>query len=645
MRGAIRPRILTFRLADPTLREMARIDHGDGWYYRTPRWGRTAAGTPVLFAIGWDAQGEAVVRFQRDGSDRKIVERRDAIAGLVRQDGPPTVAEDSAHVDTARRAGWSVRIERKNGRSRVIANDVVIFDAFGTAAAPTVAPAPGGAWVAFHHNVREDTGEPDLVKWIALRFITDDAEVFEPEASMTDRDRDRQGEEQGFEYPELVVGEDGALALFGRGSHAFFRQDLNAEGFSSRRALGEVGWGCRGRWVSALVDDGRVLLARRVKGGIAIDEAPLPTGEAPALRAARVVLPTKPHRDVPPRPTGPDPAARDGRRTLFGDIHQHSAHSDGCGAADEPYLRARYVYGDDFGALTDHESFIGKRIGPGEWRYLCDVADRHDEPGRFATLIAYEWTGRRFPGPGHKVVYMPEAGGEIVSRDDVREGADLIARIKALGGFAVPHHVGWTGANEEAHDPEGQPVWEICSCHGCYLSADHPLGSRGSDLLDQMVDAVMARGRRFGFIACSDGHGLLFHHGVGRKRDPFRCGLTAVQAKDCTRPAILSAIRERRCYATSGVPILLDLRVAGAPMGAEIQADGPVEARAIARCASPIASIVLIGPDGAIASSAGDGAHALSVEGRVPHGWVYARVLQEDGEMAWSSPVFIDPRG
>src|SRR5204862_48122 len=162
-------------------------------------------------------------------------------------------------------------------------------------------------------------------------------------------------------------------------------------------------------------------------------------------------------------------------------IHQHSAHSDGIGAADEPYLRARYAYGDDFGALTDHESFIGKRIGPGEWAYLNAITNRHDEPGVFATLLAYEWTGKKYPG-------------------------------------------------------------------------------------------------------------------IGRKRDPIRCGLTAVQAKARTREAILEAIRERRCYATSGVPIYLDLRAGEHPMGSEIEVSGLTELTAVARCAAPISALALHGP-------------------------------------------------
>lgn len=618
------------------------LPHRPERYLRAPRFVRVE-GRVELWAIATAPDGEAVIAFGPDGAER-VVHRAAAIVALTRE-AVPRVTDDPAAWDRSAQGTWTVEIVRERGWSSVIASRggdrILVFRAFGTAAAPDVAPTDGGAWVAFHHNVREDGGEPDLVKWIALRFVTDAGQVLEPAAPMTDRDRDREGEEQGFELPTLAVGPDGALAIFGRGSHAFFRQDVSAAGFSPRRALGATDWGCRGRWVSAIEDAGVLRTARREKEGIELADEPLPTGGRPALVPARIEHPPRAHRGVPPRPAGPDPAARDGRRTLFGDIHQHSAHSDGCGTADEPYLRARWVYGDDFCALTDHESFIGKRIGPGEWAHLARVANAHDAPGEFATLIAYEWTGRRYPGPGHKVVYLPPEGGPIVGRDEVPEGAELVRRVKALGGFAVPHHVGWTGADEDAHDPEGQPVWEICSCHGCYLTADHPLGGRG-DLRDQMVDAVMRRGRRFGFIACSDGHGLLWHHGVGRKRDPFRCGLTAVQAEACTREAILRAIRERRCYATSGVPIYLDLRAGDAPMGSELAVRAAVEVRAEASAAVELRSLALIGPDGVIASVDGGGCSA-TVEARLGEGWVYARAEQVDGEMAWSSPIFLDP--
>jgi hypothetical protein len=623
------------------------IPHTDARYLRTPHLARADR----LYAIAWEGERERLVRFELSGADvtsEEVVSEHPAIVALTRNDGEPKVTDDPIENDRARAGAYTVKIDRARGWSSVALehgkHELRVWHAHGTAAAPAIALARGGVWIAFHHNVREDTGEPDLAKWIAVRFVTDDGVVLEPSADMIGRDRDALGEEQSFELPTIAVGADGAIAIFGRGSHTFWRQDLSSAGWTPRVALAPSEWGCRGRWVSVVRDGDKLVTARREKNGIELALLEAPTGGTPALKPVEVALPSRAHRGVPARPIGEDPAARDGRRTLFGDIHQHSAHSDGIGTADEPYLRARYAYGDDFAALTDHESFIGKKIGPGEWAYLNKTTERHDEPGVFATLFAYEWTGKKYPGPGHKVVYLPPSSGPIVSRDRVPEGRALIEAVKAQGGFAVPHHVGWTGADEEAHDPVGQPVWEICSCHGCYLHADHPLGARGVPLQDQMVEDVLKRGKRFGFIACSDGHGLLYHHGVGRKRDPFRSGLTAVQAKACTREAILDAIKERRCYATSGVPIYLDLRAGDHPMGSELTIDRSIEVSTEARCAVPIVSLSLHGPHGPIATVSGQGETYASLKASAPPGWVYARVEQADGEMAWSSPIFLDQK-
>jgi hypothetical protein len=631
-----------------------RLEKNSRKYLRDPRLVRRDDGGADLHVIECDETGEAhvVIVLDRDGIVTAGEEQRasgSAILGLTHDTRAPAVATDHTSEYEARDGTWSVRLEREGPTTRVIAQGpseapVLVWQANAIAAAPSIASCADGAWVAFHHDLREDEHVPDVTKWIAVRFVDSAGRVFEPSAPMRDRDRDREGEEQGFEFPSLVVGHDGALTIYGRGSHAFYRQDLDASGFGPRVALGSnEGWGCRGRRISAcrLTNDEHVLTARREKSGIAIEREDAPRGGRPALSPAHIEYVSGPRRDVKRRPRAHDFAERWGRMTLFGDIHQHSAHSDGCGAADEPYLRARYGYEDDFVALTDHESFLGKRISRGEWSYLERVADEHDDPGRFATLIAYEWTGQRYPGPGHKVVYMPRAGLPIVSRDDVPDGAELVRRVKELSGFAVPHHVGWTGANEDAHDEVGQPVWEICSCHGCYLHWDHPLGARG-DLRDQMIDEVLKRGHRFGFIACSDGHGLLWHHGVSRKRDPFRTGLTAVQARARTREAILEAIRERRCYATSGAPILLNVIAhEGFPMGSAIRVQGAIRVKAEAFGTDNIREISLVGPQGVIATRPGAGQGA-SIEADVAADFVYAKVVQDDGEMAWSSPVFFE---
>ena len=501
-----------------------------------------------------------------------------------------------------------------------------------------------GFWIAWHHDVREDTRRADIAKWIALRFVDDAGQVHEPSAEMTDRDRDREGVEQSFEFPRLVVSAEGAVTIFGRGSHNFWRQDLDDSGFSSRVPLSDGEWGSRGRWCAAAsMPDGRIAVARRERRAITVDVLDGASGGPPGLTLADLDWTTTGEAEETIRSVRSrrDPARVHGLHTFFGDIQQHSAHSDGAGSADEAYVRARDRYGDDFVALTDHESFLGKRTSPGEWEFLKTVADRHHAPGRFATLLAYEWTGKMYPGPGHKCVYVPHRDQPLVSRDDVPEGRDLVARIRQMGGMASPHHIGWTGCDEPGHDPVGQPTWEICSCHGCYEHADHPLGMRGEHH-DQLADVMLQKGHRFGFTASSDSHGLLWHHGESRKRDPYRTGLTAVQAPELTRDAVFAALQSRRCYATSGVKILLDLTIDGAPMGQAIHPARTAMIRAHAQGVSELARIEMVGPGGVFAEGKVDHDEGvLEARAEIP-AYAYLRVVQEDGEMAWSSPLFND---
>lgn len=632
---------------------MAEIPQREDRYLRAPELLAHAEGVE-LRCIAWhpNTDDERVVRF-RVGLEGAVeeVEEGPTLERIVWMDldGPQSTPGDMS----ARLGDSEVWITHEGGIAELRfgrARDRIgrlVWRARGSASAPTLArdAARNGFWVAWHHDVREDTRTADIAKWIALRFVADDGQVFEPTAEMTDRDRDREGVEQSFEFPRLVVGARGAVALFGRGSHNFWRQDLDSAGFSPRVALSDGEWGSRGRWCAAAsLPDGRIATARRERRAITVDVLVGAAGDPPELTPADLdwttdeAEPSEATRISPGR-SRRDPARVHGLHTFFGDIQQHSAHSDGVGSADEAYVRARDRYGDDFVALTDHESFLGKRTSPGEWEFLKTVADRHDAPGRFATLLAYEWTGKMYPGPGHKCVYLPDRDQPLVSRDDVPEGRALVAQVRQMGGMASPHHIGWTGCDEPGHDPLGQPTWEICSCHGCYEHADHPLGMRGEHH-DQLADVMLRKGHRFGFTASSDSHGLLWHHGESRKRDPYRTGLTAVQAPELTRDAVFAALQSRRCYATSGVKILLDLTVDGAPMGQAIQPARTAMIRAHAQGVAPLARIEMVGPDGVFAEGKVDhdeGVLEASVE--IP-AYAYLRVVQEDGEMAWSSPVF-----
>ena len=201
------------------------------------------------------------------------------------------------------------------------------------------------------------------------------------------------------------------------------------------------------------------------------------------------------------------------------------------------------------------------------------------------------------------------------------------------------------------HERGSSTCWEIVSCHGAYERPGvGPIGTRGDDKDGQFVAHALDAGLRFGFVGGSDGHGLNWHHGVCRMKDSHRSGLTAVLAQDVTRDAVFEALKDRRCYATSGAKIGLWFEIAGVPMGEEIPVTESVSFTVIVQATSDISALSLVTNLGReISLEAGTrfvearGTLPVPPEGR--WAYYYVRVVQEDGHVAWSSPIWLDAPG
>ncbi|MBW2260942.1 MAG: DUF3604 domain-containing protein [Deltaproteobacteria bacterium] len=513
-------------------------------------------------------------------------------------------------------------------------------DGDATAHAPGLCPWPdGGVLATWHAPARFD--EPQLLVKDARLALVKHGEVLVPvQGSAPDPGEEPRGEEQGFEFPVPVATRQCSVLVLGRGSHCYYSQIVDADGWGARERIDAFEWGCRGPSIRASASANGIWTVTREKGGLALRCIDHPGG-TPSFEGRRIVCTGGEGTHVRDRERLRD---RDGCCTWFGDLHQHSAFSDGTGAPHETYLRARDFYCDDLAALSDHESFLGKKTPEGEWHYLQDLARRFDEPGEFSTLVAYEWTGKMAPGPGHKVVYYGQEGGPLVSRDDEDTGSGLLAAIGPHGGIAFPHHVGWTGADERSHDPVLQPCFEIVSCHGAYEREDDGVIGCREPVRGPFLRPLLESGLRFGLVGGSDGHGLLWQHGVSRRRDAHRTGFAAVISHDLDPASIMRALRERSVYATSGERIWLRLWVEGVPMGGEVRTDGRVRVEVEIRAGAAIGRACLVLPGAELELDAGG---AADWEGHVDvdavrPGFVYLMVVRSDGECAWSSPVFLD---
>ena len=86
----------------------------------------------------------------------------------------------------------------------------------------------------------------------------------------------------------------------------------------------------------------------------------------------------------------------------------------------------------------------------------------------------------------------------------------------------------------------------------------------------------MQRNCRFGFVAGGLDDRGIYSDLYENDQEQYTPGLTAIIAPTHTREALIEALYQRSCYATTGERIIVGLYLAGIPMGKEIStADKP----------------------------------------------------------------------
>jgi hypothetical protein len=121
-------------------------------------------------------------------------------------------------------------------------------------------------------------------------------------------------------------------------------------------------------------------------------------------------------------------------------------------------------------------------------------------------------------------------------------------------------------------------------------------------------------------------------------------------APELSRKSLYEALYNRRCYATSGVPVVLDFRVNDELMGSDIIIHSTPIIWAKIQGTAPIRTVNLIRSGyihAGMQCREGAGLKELifSLEDDIiipgEKHYYYLQVTQEDGNMAWSSPIWV----
>lgn len=365
----------------------------------------------------------------------------------------------------------------------------------------------------------------------------------------------------------------------------------------------------------------------------------------------------------------------DGKPVYFGDIHVHTGQTEslrgnGCGRLSVRHNLhyARDIAGMDFCAITDHDW----QLDADDWRRVREENDRFNEDGRFVALHAYEWTSGNY---GHRNVYFRDDTlpkdlapfdfqaiphklkkyGRVSENDPTPE--DLWQWLDGLGipAMTIPHH-----PNAEQfpmdlfrffRDKYDRAV-EIYSNWGCFL----PSGKELNLCCDRIAELDWRRyagKRHFAFLASSDGHDS--NAGEANLTRPMRqmahyagSGRVAVFANELTRRGVFDAIHDRRCYATTGAPILLTFSMDSVGMGGVLTRSREMTTfRVHTVCPERIEKISVYRNTECIQTVSPRETTEFEwiFEMNAEPGAYYAEVVQTDREYAWSSPILYRPEG
>ena len=334
-------------------------------------------------------------------------------------------------------------------------------------------------------------------------------------------------------------------------------------------------------------------------------------------------------------------------KLFYGNLHEHTDVSV-CQrifdqSIDESYQHMRDITRLDFACVTDH----GFNINPYYWSYIAKLARVNDDTGQFLTFLGEEWTStfekyseeHPYGFYGHRnLVFADPYFPKWFNAQDGQTPAQLWEELRRTrtNFVQIPHQLADTGnvpVDWNYTDEKAQPVAEIFQVRGSYEYQRAPREAvRAVPAKGYFIQDAWARGIVIGVIASPD-------HGGGY-------GKACVYAPELTRQAILDALRARHCFGSTAAKILLDVRVNGHLMGEKVAASAgkSVKVEIRVRCPADIDRIEVCRNNRFVYVDRPKGRQAQVVFTDVapvnPRSYYYVRVMQKDGEIAWSSPVW-----
>ena len=343
-------------------------------------------------------------------------------------------------------------------------------------------------------------------------------------------------------------------------------------------------------------------------------------------------------------------------RPVRGEFHRHTeytSHRDQDGLLEDAWRYALDAGRLDWMGDGDHDNGFGHEY---LWWQIQKISDLFHNPPHFVAALTYE-RSVRYPS-GHRNVMFPKRGirplprlaGEdeyLVLYGHAREGSPdvklLYEYLKHFGGICAVHTSGTNmGTDWRDNDPEVEPIVEIYQGHrhnyehysapraptkGTQIGGYRPAG---------FVYNALAAGYRLGFQSSSDHVSTHMSYAV-----PL--------VEEVSRQGIIDAFKKRHCYAATDNIILVVRSGRRRLMGDQFRTRRKPSLQIEVHGASNIARVHVIRDNMYVFT---EEPNKKSVKLRYTDmdaqpgrtHFYYVRVEQDDGNLAWASPMWITYR-
>ncbi|GAB4191915.1 MAG: DUF3604 domain-containing protein [Simkaniaceae bacterium] len=311
------------------------------------------------------------------------------------------------------------------------------------------------------------------------------------------------------------------------------------------------------------------------------------------------------------------------------------------------------------------------------WKFIATQCHEFNEDDRFAVFLGFQWCGTS-PGEGLKHLIYHKDNKPLLRKKDNK--SNQIKKIykshtsKELQG--IPSFTMAKGCHFDfsSFDPDHEHVVEIYNAWGsseCLEKQGNPRpikmkkssGKGYSETEEGSIRKALNDNHRFGFVAGGLDDRGIFSELFETDQIQYTPGLTAILATGHTRDALFTALQNRSCFATTGERMIVDLKIAGKPMGSEISTKtkpGLAYVRYLSGYVAGTKNIteMIIVRNGEVFKTfhpnepyfefALDDDEPIdkvilpSANEYPPFVYYYIRAMQEDGHMAWGSPIWVD---